>query len=100
MIMIAYARRNRLNEIISGFADSEEEAPPSNIGSMLDESAPRKNWLQTMKISDESEGEGGITEVELGPNPEQAKYILMSLEEELYQCHSSFTETWSHQSQN
>src|SRR5687767_10211646 len=32
----------RLSEIISGFSDSEEEAPPSNIGSMLEEDIENK----------------------------------------------------------
>ena len=76
----------RLNEIISGFADDGEDegAPPSNIGSMLDESQQETSVEVTSPdIIDESEddGDAGIVEVDTGPNPEQAKLYFDELRE-------------------
>ncbi|MFZ4076688.1 MAG: RNA polymerase sigma factor RpoD [Legionellaceae bacterium] len=65
----------RLNEIISGFADVEEEAPPSSIGSMLDESQQDtlEETVTAAIVEDTDDGEGvSIVEVDEGPNPEQA----------------------------
>ncbi|MDP1602848.1 MAG: RNA polymerase sigma factor RpoD [Legionella sp.] len=64
----------RLSEIISGFADSEEEAPPASIGSMLDD--VQNDLLEDTAVvpdDDDEDGDGTITEVDDGPNPEQAK---------------------------
>ncbi|WP_284498378.1 RNA polymerase sigma factor RpoD [Legionella maioricensis] len=74
------AEEIRLNEIISGFADSEEEiAPASSIGSMLDEEQQVEVLLS---VDDEDEdGEGGLAEVDDGPNPEQAKVYFDELRE-------------------
>lgn len=73
------AQEIRLNEIISGFADAEEEiAPPANIGSMLDEE--QQDLLLSADEEDE-DGEGGIAEVDDGPNPEQAKIYFDELKE-------------------
>ena len=73
------AEEIRLNEIISGFADSEEEvAPAASIGSMLDE-----EQQEDVMLSDEEDedGEGGMAEVDDGPNPEQAKAYFDELRE-------------------
>jgi RNA polymerase primary sigma factor len=71
----------RLNEIISGFADIEEEAPPSNIGSMLDESQQDDPTDTTVLPEDDSEdGEGVISGVDDGPNLEQAKAYFDELQ--------------------
>ncbi|MCX7090430.1 MAG: RNA polymerase sigma factor RpoD [Legionellales bacterium] len=71
----------RLNELISGFSD-DESAPPSSIGSMLDEAqqdvAPELDLLDV----DEEESDGGDSdgiEVDVGPNPEQAKIYFDEL---------------------
>jgi RNA polymerase primary sigma factor len=74
------AEEIRLNEIISGFADSEEEvAPATSIGSMLDEEQQDDVILS---VDDEDEdGEGGLAEVDDGPNPEQAKIYFDELRE-------------------
>ena len=67
------AEEIRLSEIISGFADGEEEtAPASSIGSMLDEQQEEVVVVVDLDSEDE-EGEGGLAEVDDGPNPEQAK---------------------------
>jgi RNA polymerase primary sigma factor len=68
----------RLNEIISGFADSEEEggSSASSIGSMLDE---EQQEILLAEESEEEEGGGVITEVDDGPNPEQAKIYFDEL---------------------
>jgi RNA polymerase primary sigma factor len=78
----------RLNEIISGFADSLDEAPPSSIGSMLDETQS-----DLLKSDDEDEvpvvlgevededSEGGVIVEDFGPNPEQAKVYFDELRE-------------------
>lgn len=66
------AQEIRLNEIISGFADADDEiAPAANIGSMLDE-AQQEDIILSDDEEDE-DGEGGLSEVDDGPNPEQAK---------------------------
>lgn len=82
----------RLNEIISGFSDAPDEAPPSSIGSMLEDN-PEQETSGTIKsrtddedapvnIGDEDEdGEGGIAEEDFGPNPEQAKIYFDELRE-------------------
>lgn len=76
----------RLSEIISGFADSEEEAPAANIGSMLDESQQDEIIdeppLVDVDEEDGEDGEGGvIAEADDGPNPEQAKIYFDELRE-------------------
>jgi RNA polymerase primary sigma factor len=72
----------RLNEIISGFSD-DESAPPSSIGSMLEETQQEPADLDILEAEDtEGEsGEGGIVEVDDGPNPEQAKIYFNELRE-------------------
>ncbi len=80
----------RLNEIISGFADSEEEqvAPPSSIGSMLDETQDSAlNELET-----DEEDSGTIAEADDGPNPEQAKIYFDELRENFDKAMSSLQE--------
>ncbi|KTC98300.1 RNA polymerase sigma factor RpoD [Legionella erythra] len=72
----------RLSEIISGFADLEEEAPASSIGSMLDESQQEAILEEAVDVDldEESEdGEGGLGEADDGPNPEQAKIYFDDL---------------------
>jgi len=73
----------RLNELISGFSDlDDDEAPTANIGSMLEES--QQNDIITspdiIDDGDETEG-GGVVEVDVGPNPEQAKIYFDELRE-------------------
>ncbi|MDF1757335.1 MAG: RNA polymerase sigma factor RpoD [Legionellaceae bacterium] len=71
----------RLNEIISGFADDDDEgivAPPSSIGSMLDEAQQDDSVNED---DEDDDGEGGISEVDDGPNPEQAKVYFDELRE-------------------
>jgi RNA polymerase primary sigma factor len=66
----------RLSEIISGFSDSEEEAPPASIGSMLDDAQQTELLDEAAVVTDDEDGEDGdgtIAEVDDGPNPEQAK---------------------------
>lgn len=75
------AEEIRLNEIISGFADSDEEvAPASSIGSMLDEDQQEA----ILEINEEEDdGDSGIGEVDDGPNPEQAKIYFDELRDAL-----------------
>jgi RNA polymerase primary sigma factor len=77
------AEEMRLSEIISGFSDSEDEAPPSSIGSMLEDS-PEGGAItdaDTDLLEDDSDdGEGGLAEVDEGPNPEQAKIYFDELQ--------------------
>ena len=76
----------RLNEIINGFADSEEEAPASNIGSMLDDTQQVEFDEEPLVIEDDEEGgEGaiaGLSVADEGPNPEQAKVYFDALRED------------------
>jgi RNA polymerase primary sigma factor len=69
----------RLSDIISGFADAEE-APASNIGSMLEET---DNLIEEPidLPEDEDEEATGIIEVDEGPNPEQAQIYFDELRE-------------------
>lgn len=74
------AEEIRLNEIISGFADSEEEAAPAaSIGSMLDEGQQEEILLAVP--DEEDDGDGALAEVDDGPNPEQAKIYFDELRE-------------------
>ena len=76
------AEEMRLNEIISGFADSEEEiAPAASIGSMLDEDQQDEVILNVDVDDEDGDGEGGLAEVDDGPNPEQAKIYFDELRE-------------------
>ncbi|PJD94685.1 MAG: RNA polymerase sigma factor RpoD [Legionella sp.] len=73
------AEEIRLNEIISGFADVDDEsAPASSIGSMLDEEQ-QSNDLLDIDDTEDDDGEGGLSEVDDGPNPEQAKIYFDEL---------------------
>ena len=79
----------RLNEIISGFSDSTDEAPPSSIGSMIEET--QSETVDVVKATDDESApvvlgdddeEGGEIAVEdFGPNPEQAKLYFDDLRE-------------------
>lgn len=81
----------RLSDIISGFGDVDEEAPPASIGSMLEDSQ-QEDILLAASIDDEDEvgegGEGGegIVEADEGPNPEQAKIYFDELRENFNQA--------------
>ncbi|WP_045105137.1 RNA polymerase sigma factor RpoD [Legionella hackeliae] len=78
----------RLSDIISGFADVEEEAPASSIGSMLDESQQDELILDALEEEEGEEGEGGLGEADEGPNPEQAKIYF----DELRECYANAME--------
>lgn len=76
------AEEIRLNEIISGFADSDEEiAPAASIGSMLDDDQQESITAVASDDDEDEDGEGGIAEVDDGPNPEQAKIYFDELHE-------------------
>ena len=82
---LVLADEMRLNEVIGGFSD-DDSAPPSNIGSMLDESQQDTAIdIATSDIIDEvddGDGDGGsIVEVDEGPNPEQAQIYFDELRE-------------------
>lgn len=74
----------RLNEIISGFSD-DESAPPSSIGSMLDEShqdiIADTAVVEVIEDVEDGDGDGSIVEADDGPNPEQAKVYFDELRE-------------------
>ena len=65
----------RLNEVISGFANTEDEAPPTNIGSMLEE----VSLDDTTEIS-EDDDDTAIIEVDDGPKLEQAQSYFEELQ--------------------
>lgn len=71
------AEEIRLNEIISGFADidSDQEAPATSIGSMLEENIQESELDEVVAEEEElvDDADGVIGEVDDGPNPEQAK---------------------------
>jgi len=74
------AQEIRLNEIISGFADGEEEiAPAASIGSMLDETQ-QEDLILGDEEDEESDQEGSLSEVDDGPNPEQAQIYFDELQ--------------------
>jgi len=77
---------NRLSDIISGFIDEELEASPSSIGSLLTEEQQlfpdaEPEPVAALLDEEDEDGEGGIVEVDLGPNPEQAKIYFDDLRE-------------------
>ena len=85
----------RLSEIISGFSDSEEEAPAASIGSMLDDEQQNEVIEEAPVVAtddEEDDGEGGITEVEDGPNPEIAKAYFDELRDNYDKAMSSLRE--------
>ncbi len=84
----------RLNEIISGFADDESGAPPSSIGSMLEESqqVAEPADLDLLDVDEEEGGEGGIEAEESGPNPEQAQIYFNELRESFTKALNSLQE--------
>ena len=64
----------RLSDLISGFAEDDDDAPVSNIGTMLDSAADAQSDTEVDDDDDEGEG-GGLGEdaESLGPDPEKAK---------------------------
>lgn len=64
------AEEMRLNEIISGFSDTDE-APVSSIGSMLDDTEQAGSGDTSTESSDDDD-DGGES-VDTGPSPEQAQ---------------------------
>ncbi len=72
----------RLNEVINGFSDGdEEEAPPTNLGSLLDENQSSSiEEVSDLDDDEDNEGDGSI-EVDEGPNPETAKIYFDDLRE-------------------
>ncbi len=92
LILLDYDRyineEMRLNEIISGFADANDEAPATNIGSMLEEptdsvkaSDDEDDAVDVVPLDEDEDGEGGIGAEDFGPNPEQAKLYFDELRE-------------------
>ena len=83
LILDDYARvlidEMRLNEIISGFSDTDEEAPPTNIGSMLEE-IQQDDTETNVDLIEEDEDGGVIVEVDEGPKLEQAKAYFDELQ--------------------
>lgn len=77
------AEEMRLNEIISGFADTEEEAPPSTIGSMLEDDQDETSGGEIITDISDDDGEdgGSIAEVDDGPQLEQAQSYFDELQE-------------------
>ena len=87
LVLDDYARvlkeEMRLNEIISGFSDADEEAPPASIGSMLEDVQQEDgaDAVSAVDISDDDEeGDGGIVEVDEGPKLEQAQAYFDELQ--------------------
>ena len=84
LVLEDYARvlveEMRLNEIISGFSDSDEEAPPASIGSMLEEMQEDTDTVVATDINEDDEDGDAIVEVDEGPNLEQAKEYFDELQ--------------------
>ena len=85
LVLEDYARvlveEMRLNEIISGFSDTDEEAPPASIGSMLEEMQEDTDTVVATDINEDDEDGDAIVEVDEGPNLEQAKEYFDELQE-------------------
>ena len=84
----------RLNEIISGFSDSDEEAAPANIGSMLEDMPVDEttDTDTTAVIGDDDGDDGGIVEVDDGPHLEQAQAYFDTLQENFDNAMASLKE--------
>ncbi len=74
------AEEMRLSEIISGFSDAEEEAPPSNIGSMLEDTEEGAAAEDLDDESDDDDGDGSISDDDDGPSLEIAQTYFDELE--------------------
>ncbi|AHE66332.1 RNA polymerase sigma factor, sigma-70 family [Legionella oakridgensis ATCC 33761 = DSM 21215] len=71
----------RLSEIISGFSDADDEAPPSSIGSMLDENQGDAIVDADLIGDDSDDGDdGSISDDDEGPSIEQAKSYFDELQ--------------------
>lgn len=74
---LVLAEEMRLNEIISGFTDDSDDsgAPPSSIGSMLDDAQQETAVDVVSDITDDGDddGDAAIVEVDSGPSIEQAQ---------------------------
>ena len=99
LVLEDYARvlveEMRLNEIISGFSDTEEEAPPANIGSMLEEAQQddgTDGGTTAVGDDDGDDGDGGIVEVDDGPKLEQAKAYFDELQDSFDKAMTSLKE--------
>lgn len=99
LVLDDYARvlieEMRLNEIISGFSDSEEEAPPASIGSMLEDLQDDTEGGGTAAViadDDSDDGEGGLAEVDDGPKLEQAKAYFDDLQDSFNNAMASLKE--------
>jgi RNA polymerase primary sigma factor len=95
LVLMDYARvlnnEIRLSDVISGFADvDDEEAPASSIGSMLDD-VQHDNLDAALSLPDDlDETDGsGIVDVDEGPNPEQAQAYFDDLRHCLEQVMTS-----------
>ena len=79
----------RLSEVISGFSDTDDEAPATNIGSMLD-AAEQDEGVDVepiLTVAGESDDEdGGIVEVDEGPSIEQAQSYFDDLKTQYEQA--------------
>ena len=79
----------RLSEVISGFSDTDDEAPATNIGSMLDvaEQDEGVDVEPILAVAGESDDEdGGIVEVDEGPSIEQAQSYFDDLKTQYEQA--------------
>ena len=71
----------RLSDVVNGFVDTSEEAPPSNLGSMV-EDLPQDDVVDSVALNDDELGEevsGSLVDADEGPNPEQAKTYFNEL---------------------
>ena len=81
----------RLSDIISGFSDSDDEAPPASIGSMLDELQDEAAIVADI-VDEDEDGDGPIAEVDEGPKLEQAKVYFDELQINFDNAMKSLTE--------
>ncbi len=71
----------RLSDLISGFMDIEEEAPATEIGSLLDENEESKFEFEDASDDEESDDEGGGDAGDSGPDPELARERFAQLQD-------------------
>lgn len=81
----------RLSEIISGFSDTEE-APPSTIGSMLNDTQDDEESSVASIEEDSDDEDGGISEVDDGPSLDVAQTYFDELQQNFDKAMSSLKE--------
>lgn len=74
----------RLNDLISGFSEDEQDAPTSDIGSMIDSEGG--NTANIDDTDEDGEGDSDLGDEATGPDPEQAREYFDEIRSQYKKC--------------